>query len=53
MVGTLSQFDDKHFIFYPNPTPDCFDQDGKFVKVPKTILVDLDGNGENGWEISF
>jgi hypothetical protein len=53
MEGTLSQYDDKHFIFYPNPTPDCFDQDGRFVKVPKTILIDLDGNGENGWVIDF
>ena len=53
MEGTLSQYDDKYYIFYPTPTPDCFDQDGRFVHVPKTILVDLEGNGENGWAIDF
>lgn len=53
MAGALSQYDDTRYIFWPTPTPDCFDSDGRFVKFPKTILLDLDGNGEDGWSLDF
>jgi hypothetical protein len=52
MEGTLSPYDDDHYIFYPSTTPDCFES-GRLVKIPKTMLVDANGDGENGWSLAF
>lgn len=53
MKGTLSPYSETHFIFYPTPTANCFDEDGRLVYVPRIILVDHEGNGEDGWSLSF
>lgn len=53
MTGRLCPYVDSFDIFFPDPDDSYFDENGKLIAVPKSILVDKSGQGENGWAVDF